>query len=176
MIKAKNQQCANCCFFSLLPWTTFLNLFGGSISGFTYFILFFLPFLCNVHCCLLGPVERLVQWLQLCIMHLLLFLFPSCGCSWNVCAIPKIKDGSVTHTHTSHKATYVKSNFLKAKYLEKWRKINKRFQKVFVGGMFDHSTINIWRWQTEVYWCAKRSPSTGRLGDYIVPVFTRSDL
>lgn len=56
-----------------------------------------------------------------------------------------------SHTHTSHKATYVKSNFLKAKYLEKWRKINKRFQKVFVGGMFDHSTINIWRWQTEVY-------------------------
>lgn len=67
------------------------------------------------------------------------------------CMLYSKNQGWFSHTHASHKATYVKSNFLKAKYLGKWLKINKSFQKVFVGGMFDHSTINIWRWQTEVY-------------------------
>lgn len=176
MIKAKN-QCANCCFFSLLPWTTFLNLFRGSISGFTYFI--FLLFLCNVHCCLLGPVgpsRTCNHWYNgYSCASCICFFF----CFHPVDAVEMyalFQKSRMVQSHTSHKATYVKSNFLKAKYLEKWRKINKRFQTVFVRGMFDHSTINIWRWQTEVYWCAKRSPSTGRLGDYIVPVFTRSDL
>lgn len=153
--KGKESAVCKLLFLFFVSMNNLFEPFGGSISGFPYFILFFgLFYVMSTAPCWdqQVPVGPVTTGTMVTAVHHAFASF-SVSILWMQlkCMLYSKNQGWFSHTHASHKATYVKSNFLKAKYLGKWLKINKSFQKVFVGGMFDHSTINIWRWQTEVY-------------------------